>query len=101
MLGVLLVKLLNTTGSINQFLLASKKRMTGRTDLNFNCLIYRTKLNFIATGTLGCNSMVCGMDIRSHATLSLQKQIRLMAIDNLQLTNFLYYLFYLFFKRFF
>jgi len=73
MLGVFLIEFLNTSGSINQLLLAGKKGVTGRTDLNFDCLVHRTKFYFIAAGTLGHNLMICGMDIRFHRTLSLQK----------------------------
>ncbi len=73
MFGVFFLELLNTAGSIYELLLAGKKRMAGRTDLNFYCLVNRTKLYFITTGTLGLYFMICGMDIRFHCTLSLQK----------------------------
>jgi len=73
MLSVFFLELLNTTCGINKFLLTGKKRMAGRTNFNFDCLVYRTKLNFITTGALGINLMVSGMDIGFHCTLSLQK----------------------------
>ncbi len=73
MFGVFFLELLNTAGGIYKFLLAGKKRMAGRTDLDFDCLVNRTKLYFITTGTLGLNLMVCGMDIGFHYSLSLQK----------------------------
>ena len=73
MLGVFFLELLNTTCGINKFLLAGEKRMTGRADFDFDCLVYRTKLYFIAAGALGINLVVCGMDIGFHCTLSLRK----------------------------
>lgn len=73
MFGVFFLELLNTAGGVYELLLAGKKRMAGRTDFNFDFLINRTKLYFITTGTFGLNLMVCGMDIRFHYSLSLQK----------------------------
>jgi len=73
MLGVFLLKLLNTTCSINQFLFARKKRMAGRANLNLNGLVDGTKLNFVTAGASGRNLMVWGMNIRFHCTLNLQK----------------------------
>ena len=73
MLGVFLLKLFNTTCSINQFLFARKKRMAGRAYLNLNGLVNGTKLNFVAAGASGRNLMVWGMNIRFHCTLNLQK----------------------------
>lgn len=73
MFGVFFLELLNSAGSIYELLFTGKKRMAGRTYLDFDCLVNRTKLYFITTGTLGLNLMVCGMDIRFHYSLSLQK----------------------------
>jgi len=73
MLGVFFLEFLNTACGIDEFLLTCKKRMAGGTDFNFDCLVYRTELNFITTSALGFNLMVCGMDIWFHYSLSLQK----------------------------
>jgi len=73
MLGVFLIKLLNTTCSINQFLFAREKRMAGRADLDLDGLVNGTKFNFIAAGTPGLDLMIGGMNIRFHCRLNLQK----------------------------
>jgi len=89
MLGVFLLKLLNTTCSINQFLFARKKRMAGRANLNLNGLVNGTKLNFVTAGASGRNLMVWGMNIRFHCTLNLQKTCSQHGDEYITTNNFL------------
>ncbi len=65
-LGVFLFEFLNSTCSINQFLLAGEEGMTGGTDFNLHFTIDGAELKFIATGTNSIDFMVFWMDIRFH-----------------------------------
>ena len=70
-LGVFLFKFLNTTCSIDQFLLAGEERMTGGTDFNLHFTIDGAELKFIAAGADSIDFMVFWMDIRFHFFLQI------------------------------
>ncbi len=65
-LAVTLLEPLNTTGSVNQFLLASKERMAGRADLCKDLLAGGACLKVIATGTLNHYFVIHWMDSFFH-----------------------------------
>lgn len=70
MLCITLLVLLNTTCSIDELLLAGKKRMTGRTNLNLHLLDNRSYFNLISAGT-GCgNFMIFWMYTFFHSYYS-------------------------------
>jgi hypothetical protein len=66
MIGILLHELLDPSCRVNKFLFAGEKGMTGRTDLHIHFSVNRTKLHFVAAGTLSLNFMVFRMDIFFH-----------------------------------
>lgn len=65
-LGIFFLEFLNTTGRINQFLLAGEKRMTCGTDFNMYVFFDGTKFEFTAAGALGNYLMVFRMYSRLH-----------------------------------
>lgn len=65
-LGVFLFEFLNSTCSINQFLLAGEKGVTAGTDFNLHFTVDGAELEFIAAGTDSIDFMVFWMDIRFH-----------------------------------
>jgi len=65
-LGVFLFEFLDSTCSINQFLLAGEKGVAGGTDFNLHFTVDRAELEFIAAGTDSIYFMVFWMDIRFH-----------------------------------
>lgn len=60
----------DATGGVNQFLLAGKKRVAGRTDFNLDFIFTRTRRKFIATGTMHFAFNVFWMDSFFHFQLS-------------------------------
>ena len=56
----------NTTGRINQFLFACKKRMALGTNFHADVLFRRTHLNGVAAGTLYGRLFIFGMYVSFH-----------------------------------
>jgi hypothetical protein len=69
MIGIFFHKFFNSAGGIDQFLLAGKKRMAGRTDFDRNLLVHRTEFHRIAAGAFGGNLVVFWVDILFHGSL--------------------------------
>ena len=78
MLGVFFIKLLDTSCGVNEFLLAGKKRMAGRTYLHLYLFVHGSEFNFIAAGTLGLDLMVSGMDVRFHVYIPPKSMVALL-----------------------
>lgn len=72
MLRVTLLELFDTSCGIYKFLLTGKKRMAGRTDLNFHFINDRSELEFRTTGTASFDLFIFRMYIVSHGSLFLQ-----------------------------
>lgn len=66
MLGIFLVKFLNTSCCIDKFLLPGKKRMAGGTDFDTDLLADRSQLKLTATCAFCFNFIVFGMNFRFH-----------------------------------
>ena len=63
MLGVASAEFFNPPGGIHQFLLAGKKRVTGRTDLHFQLGENRSDLECTAAGALCGDGFIFGVYI--------------------------------------
>ena len=66
---VSLAEAIDASGSIDQFLFASKEWMTGRTNFNLEVLYRRTGLNNIAARARDSGELVLGMYTALHAAL--------------------------------
>ena len=68
MLGIFFLEFLNSSGSVDQFLLAGKKRMACGTDFNTDLVTHRTEFKLASAGALCLNLVVFRMDFRFHGT---------------------------------
>jgi len=81
-LGVFFLEFLNPSSRIDQFLLTSKKGMTGRTYLHLHLGIDRSEFNGIATGALGRDFMVFWVYIRFHIRTSMEHNVHILNCIN-------------------
>ena len=72
--GITLVKAVNATGSVNQFLFARKERMTFRTNFDVQIFSCRTGLEFISARTGDRNFVIIWMNSLFHCISSLHRR---------------------------
>ena len=65
-ISVLLLETFHPPGSIDKLLLAGIKRVAYAANIHFNAFGRRTGLKCIATGTVGCDKIVIGMNFFFH-----------------------------------
>src|SRR6266404_96722 len=72
LLAITPIKSIDTAGGIDQFLLAGKERMAGRTDFHVQiAFTRRTRLESLAAGTGHCDFVVFRMNSGFHFFLTL------------------------------